>query len=206
MNLQQLTYKIKLLQKEQLLGLVSHKKLAPKFRMNEIFEQDQSNAKISAVLLLLYPENGNILMPFIKRPTDGTLHSGQIAFPGGKTEKTDKNHYDTATRETYEEIGIPQKEVEFLNYLSPLFIPVSNFLVMPVIGVLQNKPKFVKNVHEVDEIFTVSIEELLNFNAKNKEIEVRGNVMNVPVFEYKNHTIWGATAMILSEFIDILKK
>lgn len=205
MDLNTLKIKIKTAERLPKPGQKSHFKLAPLSRLTSFSELKPENAVKSAVLLLLYPQNGNVFLPFIKRPVDKSVHSGQIAFPGGKYEEADINHYNTATREAFEEVGILPHDVELLADLSPLFVPVSNYLIMPVVGIAKFRPQFVKNFKEVDEIFEISIKELLNLEISQKNIDVRGTSFDVPAFIFKEYTIWGATAMILSEFIDILK-
>lgn len=205
MDLNSLKIKLKTAERLQKPGQKSHLKLAPISRIKNLLDLTPENAVKSAVLLLLYPQNGNVFLPFIKRSVDNSVHSGQIAFPGGKYEESDINHYNTATREAFEETGILPQDVELLADLSPLFVPVSNYLIMPVVGIAKFRPQFVKNFKEVDEIFEISIKELLNLEISQKNIDVRGTSFDVPAFIYKEYTIWGATAMILSEFIDILK-
>lgn len=186
-------------------GFNSQIKAAPKSRddLNNLVETD--DPKKSAVLILLYPENDKIYIPFIKRVTDGSMHSGQIAFPGGKFEQSDKNMKSTALREAEEEIGIDQNKVKVLKELTPLYIPVSNYLVWPYVGVADKMPDFVKSDSEVDVIFKVNIKELCEANIVYKEFSVRNTSINAPFFILKDIEIWGATAMILSEFIDILR-
>lgn len=189
----------------ELPGFDSQNKAAPKSRgdLNNLVETD--DPKKSAVLILLYPENDKIYIPFIKRVTDGSMHSGQIAFPGGKFEQSDKDMKSTALREAEEEIGIDQNKVEVLKELTPLYIPVSNYLVWPFVGVTDKMPDFVKSDSEVDVIFNVNIKELCEANIVYKEFSVRNTSINAPFFILKDIEIWGATAMILSEFIDILR-
>ncbi len=206
MDFSQIIHKIKSFKYNNLPGVSSHLKLAPQYRIKSMINADKSNAKESAVLLLLYPVNGDVFMPFIKRPVDDSYHSGQIAFPGGKYEEKDIDHHQTALREAFEEVGVLQNKVEVLNDLSPLFIPLSNFMVLPVIGASSEEPEFIRNPSEVDEIFNVSIKELLNIEIQNTKLKVRGNIIEVPAYNFNGKIIWGATAMILSEFIDILKK
>jgi 8-oxo-dGTP pyrophosphatase MutT (NUDIX family) len=190
---------------DKLPGVNSHSKLYPQYRFKDLENADKSKAKKSAVLILLYPQNGDTIITLIKRPTDDSHHSGQIAFPGGKYEEKDKDLSFTALREAFEETGIPQNEVKIIKELSDLFIPVSNFLVKPFVGFMTNSPEYTKNDSEVDEIFTISVSELINSNIVNKEISIRDNIIEVPLFEYKNYNIWGATAMIISELKDIIE-
>jgi 8-oxo-dGTP pyrophosphatase MutT (NUDIX family) len=159
----------------------------------------------SGVLLLLYPVKNSWYTVFIKRPEYDGLHSGQISFPGGKFEPGDESLIDTALRESREEIGISLDAVEVLGKLSPLHIPISNFQVLPVVGCLPEKPLFKTDPQEVDYIIETRLDILLNpETAKIKTIQFDDVSIEVPYFEIDSHHIWGATAMILSEFLEVL--
>lgn len=190
---------------KELPGFDSQIKLIPKSRKKLNYHTKVKEAKKSAVLILLYPENGHIYIPFIKRVNDGSRHSGQIAFPGGKFEMKDKNLRSTALREAEEEIGTDQKKIKILKELTPLYIPVSNYIVQPVVGITKQKPIFIKNKNEVDSIFNININELSEAYIDCKKFTVRNISIAAPFFVLKEVEIWGATAMILNEFIDILK-
>ena len=192
--------------KDDLPGFDSQIKLAPKSRGILKDHAEIINPKRSAVLILLYPQNGSVYVPFIKRVTDGSMHSGQIAFPGGKYEKVDENIQNTAKRESEEEVGINKDDVKILKELTPLYIPVSNYIVQPVVGMIDYKPNFVPNSDEVDQIFEIKINELSESYIVCKEFTVRDSKITAPFFILNDIEIWGATAMILSEFIDIIKK
>ena len=198
-------YKIKEL---PLGGLDSQFKLAPelrkKFSMNEIESQ---NPKESAVLALFYPDlhqNTNILL--MLRASYNGVHSAQISFPGGKKENADTSLEFTALRETEEEIGISKNEITIVRELTKTYIPPSNFWVTPYIGVYNSTPTFCIN-HEVEKLIEVPIIELLDENllrSKNVTTSYLKNV-DVPCFKLNNYTVWGATAMMLSEIKDLLK-
>ena len=198
-------YKIKEL---PLGGLDSQFKLAPelrkKFSMNEIESQ---NPKESAVLALFYPDihqNTNILL--MLRASYNGVHSAQISFPGGKKDKADTSLEFTALRETEEEIGISKNEITIVRELTKTYIPPSNFWVTPYIGVYNSTPTFSIN-HEVEKLIEVPIIELLDENllrSKNVTTSYLKNI-DVPCFKLNNYTVWGATAMMLSEIKDLLK-
>ena len=192
--------------KDDLPGFDSQVKLAPKSKVILNDHAEINNPKRSAVLILLYPQNGSVYVPFIKRVTDGSMHSGQIAFPGGKYENADKNLRNTAKRETEEEVGIINEDVKILKELTPLYIPVSNYIVQPVVGIIDYKPNFILNSEEVDKIFEVNISELSESYIVCKDFTVRDTKITAPFIILDEIEIWGATAMILSEFIDITKK
>lgn len=160
-----------------------------------------------AVLILIYPDAGQAYFPLIKRPLYAGVHSGQIAFPGGKNEPEDKDISHTAVREAWEEIGVLPEDIKLLGQISDLFIPASNFLVSPIIGYSDQKPAFIPEIKEVDRIIETPIRQLLDLNTrKQKMLEIDGRFkLNTPYFDLSNEVVWGATAMILEEFIQVLK-
>ncbi len=161
----------------------------------------------SAVLLHLYPVDNKPMITLIKRAPDNTVHSGQVSFPGGKTEKTDKDLEHTALREAHEEVGISASEVKIIGKLSKLYIPPSNFDVHPYVGYTDVRPEFNTN-NEVDKLLEVSIEDLLDkSNQTYKRISHQsGSYFVVPCFYVNEEIIWGATSMILGEFIDMVDR
>ena len=204
---------IKLL-KEQLLlplpGAQAQYKMAPNHRLPYDFADILAlNPKRGSVLILIYTENDEFLTLFIKRTEYKGVHSGQISFPGGRFEPGDLNYEKTALRESQEEIGINTSEVEIIGKLSDLYIPPSNFLVSPFIGFMSSRPLFKMDKKEVAGIIEVPINNLLK-KSENKEtgyIKTANNVaMKAPFYEIGGEQVWGATAMITSEFIEVVKK
>ena len=118
------------------------------------YENENKNniAKQSSVLILFYEKEGKLYIPLIKRASYDGVHSGQIAFPGGKVEPEDKDMIATALRESQEEIGISLTGIEILGILSPVFIPPSNFLVNVVLAYTSSVPQFTIDTFEVDEL------------------------------------------------------
>jgi len=122
-------------------------------------------------------------------------------------EDTDLTLADTALRETMEETGIPVHEIKIIGHLTPLNIPVSNTDVFPYVGVSQNKPIFKHDPSEVEYLIEAGIDELLDpANQKHEILSIAGNDIEVPYFDIQNNHIWGATAMILSEFLEIFRR
>ncbi|MDX1904889.1 MAG: CoA pyrophosphatase [Thermonemataceae bacterium] len=160
----------------------------------------------SGVLLLLYPEQDEWVVPLIQRPsTEKGVHSGQVAFPGGKKDETDNNLIHTALREAEEEIGLDTSKIKIIGQLSPLYVFASNFMIYPTLAYTLEKPKLQANPEEVAEIFTASVSQLKNPQTiKNTLIETKNMRFETPYFDVKGKIIWGATAMVLSEFIDIV--
>ena len=204
-NLQDLLKRIKANFIGQLPGTSAQLKMAPEGR--DIFINQELNPKDSAVLILFYSDNGELKFPLIRRPAYDGHHSGQMAFPGGKRDHTDVNIIATAIRETCEEIGICHSFIDVLGCLSPLHIPISNMVVTPVVAFTEVQPQFIRCEKEVEEIFTVSIKELLNPDSKKSELwNYREKDWMVPFYLLQGQKVWGATAMILSELEELIKQ
>ncbi|MGA2405515.1 MAG: CoA pyrophosphatase [Bacteroidales bacterium] len=165
------------------------------------------NAGVAAVLILLFPENGSVHTVFMQRPDYNGVHSGQISFPGGKKEPTDENIIQTAIREANEETGVDPEKISIIGTLTPLFIPISNMIVTPVIGWVNEKPVFNHQPEEVVFLIDADLKILLDPSIiKTKPFEIRGEMIEVKYFDYEANRIWGATAMILYELLIILRR
>ena len=167
----------------------------------------EKDAHIAAVLILLYPHNGSIYTVFMQRPDYNGVHSGQISFPGGKKEPEDENVIKTALRESYEETGVDPSTVNIIGTLTPLFIPVSNMIVTPVVGWANVKPSFRHKPEEVLFLIDADLRRLLDPSiVKIKPFEIRGEILDIKYFDYETNTIWGATAMMLYELLIIIRR
>jgi 8-oxo-dGTP pyrophosphatase MutT (NUDIX family) len=209
MKFEDFTKNITQLKKIQLGGVEAQFKLAPEMRLAYDDKKiTANNPKIAAVLALFYPNNNNnTSLLLTKRASYNGPHSNQISFPGGKIEKSDNNLSQTALRETFEEVGVSQEKVEILREITNVYIPPSNFLVTPFIGITKRKPMFKVN-SEVAEIIEISFLDLLDDNNVGT-IQITNSYMKetlVPSFNINGSVIWGATAMILSEIKEVLKK
>lgn len=132
-------------------------------------------------------------------------HPGQIGFPGGMVESTDNSLIDTALRETWEELGIEKGSIKILGTLSELYISVSSFLIYPIIGWYDIKPDFRLNPFEVEKLILFPL--IQNQNRNDTAIvETSTGQLVVPCFRYEDEIIWGATAMILAELFDVIKR
>jgi 8-oxo-dGTP pyrophosphatase MutT (NUDIX family) len=163
--------------------------------------------KHGAVLILLYPVEEKIYTLLMLRPDEQGVHSGQVSFPGGKYEKEDGNYKNAALREVGEEFGLAPEKIEIIGELSPLYIPPSDFLVHPFVGFTNDKPVITPSKAEVKLVIETDIQLLLDDNLKErKTIEVRGYAIDAPYYNIHGNVVWGATAMILSEFEEIIKR
>lgn len=191
-------------------GQYAQKKMMPRLgsSFNRFSIEAREGAREGAVLLLLYKKNGRIYFPLTQRNEYEGVHSGQISFPGGKVEKEDASPEYTALRETEEELGISQTSIQVIGTLSDLFIIASNFNVRPVVGYVEEPPVYTINPREVAEVIEVSIDQLLNTELiKEKQIKVRGNYEIVaPYFDFEGYHVWGATAMMLAEFKELMER
>ncbi|WP_435416336.1 NUDIX hydrolase [Polaribacter aestuariivivens] len=208
MKFNQFKNKINLLKTFKLGGLNAQFKLAPELRLQ--YDADkikESNPRKAAVLALFYPnENNETTFLLTERATYKGTHSAQISFPGGKKDKLDANLENTALREAFEEVGIPQKSITIIRELTDVFIPPSNFLATPFIGFTDKRPNFKTN-YEVEKTIEVLVKDLLNdisLSTVNLSTSYMENI-DVPCFKLNNYIVWGATAMMLSEIKELLK-
>jgi 8-oxo-dGTP pyrophosphatase MutT (NUDIX family) len=157
------------------------------------------------VLILLYEYDGLVYFPLIQRPEYGGAHSGQISLPGGKAEPGE-DIVTTALRECEEEVGVKRNEIIVVGRLSDFHVEPSNFIVTPVIGVMESTPVFIPDKFEVVRVITAGLNDIIDNGAiKQKEIVVgSGFQLMAPHFEIDGEVVWGATAMMLNELREIL--
>jgi 8-oxo-dGTP pyrophosphatase MutT (NUDIX family) len=186
-------------------GQDSHWKMLPIERRLAMKYIDGNPApRPSSVLILLYPLGSYFGTILIRRTQDMSVHSGQISFPGGKQDPTDISAVDTALREAEEEINLQAGRVEILGKLSPLYVSPSNFEIIPVVGYIDDPGKLTANPTEVDHIIEIPLSDLVSLRT-NVDIEVREFLLKqVPCFNIDGNIVWGATAMILQELLDVL--
>lgn len=192
-------------------GAGSHLKMAPEHRS---FELQMVGGKplaprLSAVVALLYPGEMGLKLVFIRRSEYVGIHSGQIAFPGGRYEESDGDLLVTALRELEEEIGVAADGLEVLGALTDLYVPPSNFLVRAYVAYSPVKPVYRIDAREVQEVLEFD----LNYFFRNDIIEQKDftahnsvKVTRAPYYQVQGTIIWGATAMMLTELIDLLNK
>ena len=191
-------------------GRTAQYKMASLRRLEELGANPAppAEAKVACVLNLLHRRGDTwhtVLIQRTANPRD--RHSGQVSFPGGRWEASDGSLANVALREAEEEVGVPVHSIEILGQLTELYIPVSNFLVHPFVGVLQGATDFRPQPGEVERIFTPPLSEFHKTgNRKMTDLRVNAGITlkNVPYFEVDGHMVWGATAMIMNEFVELL--
>jgi 8-oxo-dGTP pyrophosphatase MutT (NUDIX family) len=190
--------------KRPLPGIEAQLKMAPGMRRPET---DTLPLRNGGVLILLYPHHGQVFTVFIKRTEYDGVHSGQVSFPGGIYEEEDGSLMNTALREAMEETGLEISEVTVIGNLTSLHIPVSNIQVQAYVGIAKNRPVFRHDPVEVQYLIEESLDELLNSsNQKSRMMVILGNEVSVPYYDLRGNQVWGATAMILSEFLELVRR
>lgn len=164
------------------------------------------DARLAAVLVLLEHDRGEDRVVLTRRTDTVEHHKGQISFPGGGVHDADADLSVTALRETWEEIGVKPEEIEIIGRLDDM-VTTSNFLVTPYVGVLKRAPyEFVSSELEVAEILEPPLSHLLDDASLTMETrELRGEVRLLPAYVWEQHRIWGATARMLQELLELLR-
>lgn len=169
-------------------------------------EEEASFIKQSGVLILLFPSEGQLYTCLTRRPVTMKHHPGQISFPGGKVEAEDFSAEMTALREAREEVGVDSAQVEILGCLSDLYVEVSRFSIHPYLAWVDKKPDFTVNFDEVEEVILFPIGAFVNNEiVAETDVQTVTGLLRVKYYPFGDQLIWGATAMILSELIEILK-
>jgi 8-oxo-dGTP pyrophosphatase MutT (NUDIX family) len=187
-------------------GLPAQLEMAPMPRPGTVAYPDTPADSVpAAVLILLYPKGGETHIVFIRRPSHSMHHKDQIAFPGGQIEGAE-TPAEAAVREAEEEIGVARPLVRVAGSLTPLYIPPSGYCVSPVVGLAAAAPAFVPFPEEVAEILEVPLAHLLDPATVRRETRrLEWGDVAVPFYAFGEHKIWGATAMILSEFLAVVR-
>lgn len=169
---------------------------------------DHPGAAPAAVLILVQNGVGDARVIFTERTNHVEHHKGQMSFPGGACDDCDDTPQSTALRETFEEIGVQPEHVKIIGQLDDM-VTISNFRVTPFVGLLDHKQAvypYAINDHEVSRVVEVPLPFLMD--ETNMELEVRehgGREVLVPAFTYDGHRIWGATARMLHQLIEIVR-
>lgn len=179
--------------------------MAPRYRTaKDLLPSHQP--KEGGVLILLYPKDGQLYLVLTRRTETVADHKGQISLPGGAYEAGDGSLEETALRETREELGIDLQGLEVLGALTPLYIPRSDYRIYPYVASCPERPAFHPDPVEVAELLEVPLATLLDpATWREEDWEVRGMTVRVPFFQVGHHKVWGATAMVLSELVTLLR-
>jgi len=187
----------------------AHAKMAPANRLELLknINFDVVKPKKAAVMMLFYPKNSQTHLALILRNSYNGVHSSQIAFPGGKVETGDVDLKQTALRETHEEIGIHPNHIHVVRPFTEVYIPPSNFMVYPFLGYSDKELDFTLQEDEVAGMVELSLDEFLNDNiVMNVVMQTSyAGAIDVPGFRVREHFIWGATAMMMSELKETMK-
>lgn len=189
-------------------GLDAQMRMAPRPRLGPYFRETSPEMTPAAALLLLYPHEGRWHLPLTVRGSSLRHHTGQIALPGGRVDPGESVE-QTALREALEEVAIAPASVDLLGALTPVGIPVSRFLLHPLVGVSSERPAFVPAAGEVDRVIEVPLADLRSPDIVRWEERTRSRtpeLMDVPYYAIAGECVWGATAMVLAEFLDLLAR
>ena len=182
-------------------GFKAQMAMAPAVR-ERMFPDPDNPPRQSAVLVLIYPKSGEGLQIILTKRTDRLRgHSGQVSFPGGSRDEDDDSFEHTALRETCEEIGIcEQSQISLIGRLTSMWIPPSNFEVVPIVATMQYEPEMTLSPAEVDRVLHMPLDALLDDTIKKTtEMTFRDTVFDVPYYEVDEQIVWGATAGMLRE-------
>lgn len=188
-------------------GHAAQQHMMPLARVRFRPDERGGTARQGAVLLLLYCREDELYLVLTRRRDDLSSHPGQVSLPGGRQDEGE-TPAQTALRETAEEIAVPPSAVELLGKLTPLYISPSDYEVQPFVGVYvgDGRPAFVPSPEEVAAIIEVPLDHLLDQSLRAEEPwQLRGMEVTVPFFYLDGYKVWGATAMMLSEFAERLR-
>ena len=187
----------------------AHLKMAPLERIDALKRGvfDDKKTRKAAVMMLFYPKNGKTHLVLIVRNSYEGVHSSQIAFPGGKFETVDEVFANTALRETHEEIGVLPRNIEIIKPFTQMYIPPSNFMVHPFLGISREEISFIPDPNEVAAIIELPLSVFLSDEIiiSTEIVTSYAGKIKVPAFKIEEHIVWGATAMMMSELKEVLK-
>lgn len=187
-------------------GLQAQLKMVPEPRPGQkVYTEVEATCLKAGVMILLYQREGSWHIVLIRRPSTVLTHKDQVGFPGGQLEPGE-NFEQAALRETWEELGVYPDQVQIIGSLTPLYIPPSNFCIYPVLATTNGPLSFKPHPEEVAEVIEMPLSHLTNSRNVHRETwMIGGQPVKVPFYSFERHKIWGATAMVLAEFLEILK-
>ncbi len=186
-------------------GLFSQLKMVPDHRRHEkTYLEVADSCNRAGVLVLLYPRLDQIHIVLTRRTSTVAHHQAQISFPGGHKD-SHESVLETALREAEEELNVAPSEVRILGELTPLYVPPSNYCIYPVVAMAESRPDFRPSPHEVAEVLEIPLGHLLDQKNVRREVwPLRGIDVSVPFYSFQDNKIWGATAMIIAELLDLM--
>jgi 8-oxo-dGTP pyrophosphatase MutT (NUDIX family) len=186
-------------------GLTAQLRMAPDPRL---WPAEGTTLRPAAALLLVYAHDGESCVPLTVRASGLRHHTGQVSLPGGRLDHPDESVEQAAMREAQEEVGVVPSDVEILGRLTPVPIAVSAHLLQPVVGFARQRPAFRVAPHEVERLIELPIERLMEPGVMASEQRERPlgppGLQTVPYFQIEGARIWGATAMVLAEFLALI--
>lgn len=191
-------------------GLEAQQVMSPPYRAG-IIPREIVDPNYAGVLILLYPLDGELFFPLMRRTEhEMDRHKGQISLPGGRHEASDADYIATALREAREELGIALTDYELLGTLSPLYIPPSNFHIHPAVAAISERPDFHPDPGEVAELIEMPLAALIDPQTRIVEEWTMPQLNNakvmMPYYQCRGHKVWGATAMVLCEFVTLIEQ
>lgn len=160
---------------------------------------------VKAAVLVPLVDRGAPFVVFAKRTDRVGTHRGQISFPGGRVDPSDAGFLEAALRESEEEIGLPRTAVELLGALDDTETVATQFIITPFVGVVRAPVAWQPDGHEIEKVIEVPLAALRDLANLRVEYRERGGVRHQVLFwDYQGETIWGATARILKQYLDVL--
>lgn len=187
-------------------GLIAQLGMTPNPRPgHQVYYEVEDTSLKASVLVLFYPREGKLHLVFTRRTDNVDFHKGQISFPGGRLE-AGEGLEQAALREAQEELEVDSSSMRILGMLTPLYIPPSNYCIYPVVALTESRPDFRPSQIEVAEVLEIPLDHLLSpQNIRREMWAIRGVDVEVPFYAFGEHKIWGATAMVLAELLEMIK-
>jgi 8-oxo-dGTP pyrophosphatase MutT (NUDIX family) len=187
-------------------GLIAQLGMTPNPRPgHQVYYEVEDTSLKAGVLVLFYPREGKLHLVFTRRTDNVDFHKGQISFPGGRLEAGEALE-QAALREAQEELEVDPGSIRILGMLTPLYIPPSNYCIYPVVALAESRPDFQPSQIEVAEVIEIPLAHLLNpQNIRREMWNIRSADVEVPFYAFGEHKIWGATAMVLAELLEMIK-
>ena len=175
-------------------------------RTSKPTSEKHSHKSHASVLIPLFKDDGRYKVLFTERSRKVEHHKGQISFPGGRVDDEDDTFEDAALREAHEEVGLATKDVAILGQVDDAYTNSSNFIVHPYVGLIPHPYHFKINEGEVERIVSVPLDIFFSDDANHKSdsVKIKGNVYPGTAYHFEGHIIWGATARMMENFIDII--